>query len=155
MSSADDADDAAAISATNAAFYQAIEGADLDLMGSIWDTADDVRCVHPGAAMVSGRSAVMRSWAVVMAGTPYIQFFITDVGVSLVGDVALVVCNENVLTGVETPDGSPSGFAGGKAVATNVYRRTPAGWRLWAHHSSPVMSASDAPDDDEQEDQHG
>ena len=144
-------DDREAVSATNTAFYQAIEHADLDLMGAIWDTAEDIRCVHPGTLMLNGRSAVMRSWAVVMAGTPYIQFFITDVDVSLVGDVALVVCNENVLTGVETPDGSPSGFAGGKAVATNVFRRTASGWRLWAHHSSPVMAASDSADDTEQE----
>jgi ketosteroid isomerase-like protein len=142
-------DDRAAVSAANTAFYQAIEHGDLDLMGAIWDSDETVRCVHPGTSMLCGRSEVLRSWAVVMAGTPYIQFFITDVDVQVLGDVAMVTCNENVLTGVETPDGSPSGFAGGKAVATNVFRRSPQGWRLWVHHSSPVMAAADDPDDDE------
>ena len=32
------------------------------------------------------------------------------------------------------------GLAGGRAVATNVFRRTPEGWRLWLHHASPVLT---------------
>lgn len=141
--------DVAAVTAANTGFYQAIEHGDIDLMGAIWDDGDsEVRCVHPGTQMICGRSDVLRSWAVVMASTPYIQFFITDVDVRLLCDTAVVTCNENVLTGVDAPDGSPSGFAGGKAVATNVFRRSREGWRLWLHHSSPVMSASDDDEED-------
>jgi ketosteroid isomerase-like protein len=34
-------------------------------------------------------------------------------------------------------------------VATNVFRRTPDGWKLWSHHGSPVLAESDEDDDEE------
>jgi ketosteroid isomerase-like protein len=80
----------------------------------------------------------------IMANTTYIQFVLTDVDVSVHGDVAVVTCDENMLTGM--PDGSEQGPAaavgltGGHLAATNIFRRTPTGWRLWVHHASPVMS---------------
>jgi hypothetical protein len=62
------------------------------------------------------------------------------------GDVAVVSCSENVLTGVEDSTGSPMGFAGGRIVATNTFRRTASGWRMWVHHASPVaVSAEEDP----------
>lgn len=141
--------DIAALSAANTGFYQAIEHGDLDLMGALWCDAplDDVRCVHPGTSLLRGRGEVMRGWAMVMASTSYIQFFITDVVIDVLGDTAVVTCTENILTGVSAPDGSPSAFSGGRAVATNVFRRTGAGWRLWVHHSSPVLDSSAEEDD--------
>ncbi|WP_143672996.1 nuclear transport factor 2 family protein, partial [Streptomyces sp. b94] len=33
--------------------------------------------------------------------------------------------------------------------ATNVFRRTPDGWKLWSHHGSPVLTESDEDDDEE------
>jgi hypothetical protein len=79
-----------------------------------------------------------------MANTPYIQFFLTDVEVSVLRDVASVTCTENVLTADEmTDDGS---FNGAKAVATNVFIRTAGDWRLWIHHASPVLSGGDHED---------
>ncbi len=141
---ADQSRDVAAVTAANAAFYQAIEHADLDLMHALWLDVPGmvVHCVHPGTRAVRGRSEVMRSWAAVMAGVSYIQFFITDVEVQLSGDVALVTCQENVLTVVDSPSGDPTGFAGGLALATNVFHRGGGGWRLWLHHASPVLSVS-------------
>jgi ketosteroid isomerase-like protein len=73
-----------------------------------------------------------------MANATYIQFFLTDVEVSVHGDVASVTCMENVLTADEhTADAS---FIGARAVATNVFVRERDTWRLWIHHASPVMS---------------
>jgi 1,2-phenylacetyl-CoA epoxidase PaaB subunit len=37
-------------------------------------------------------------------------------------------------------------------VATNVFRRSSAGWRLWVHHASPVLAGDDDEDDDEEAD---
>jgi len=126
------------VEAVNAAFYHAFESADLDAMTDLWIDDGETLCVHPGALPVRGTAAINRSWALIMANTPYIQFFLTDVEVSLLGDVASVTCTENVLTADETSaDGS---FNGAKAVATNVMVRTAAGWRLWIHHASPVLS---------------
>jgi uncharacterized protein (TIGR02246 family) len=130
--------DVETVSAVNAAFYAAFEAADLDAMNELWIEDDEALCIHPGALPVRGFAAIGRSWALIMANTPYIQFFLTDVEVSVLGDVASVTCTENVLTADESTD--EGSFAGAKAVATNVFVRTDGGWRLWIHHASPVMS---------------
>ncbi|MEV5497604.1 nuclear transport factor 2 family protein [Nonomuraea fuscirosea] len=139
--------DTAAIETVNQEFYTAIESADLDKMTEIWaeDTTDDqVSCVHPGWTLLTGRSEVLRSWALIMANTTYIQFVLTDVSTTVLGDVAVLTCVENILTAGEEGEAS---FAAGKVVASNVYLRTSQGWRLWMHHGSPVLQG----DDDEEE----
>ncbi len=127
------------VEALNTAFYEAIESADLDTMRDLWLDDPGTACVHPGALPVRGTAAVSRSWALVMAHTPYIQFFLTDVEIALHGGTATVTCTENVLTGDERT--GPDAFGGGRAVATNVFVDTPDGWRLWLHHASPVLDA--------------
>ena len=126
------------VEGVNATFYEAFESADLDTMQDLWLDDPDSLCVHPGALPVRGAGAINRSWALIMANTPYIQFFLTDVEVSVLEGVASVTCTENVLTGDEST--GPDAFGGAKAVATNVFVRTPEGWRLWIHHASPVLS---------------
>ncbi|MFC5822991.1 nuclear transport factor 2 family protein [Nonomuraea insulae] len=139
--------DTAAIETVNQEFYTAIESADLDKMTEIWaedSTDDQVSCVHPGWTLLTGRSEVLRSWALIMANTTYIQFVLTDVSTTVLGDVAVLTCVENILTAGEEGEAS---FAAGKVVASNVYIRTSLGWRLWMHHGSPVLQG----DDDEEE----
>ncbi len=46
--------------------------------------------------------------------------------------MAWVTCDENILGG--------DGAAGGTVSALNLFVRTPAGWRMVAHHASPVAS---------------
>lgn len=138
--------DVDAVVAANTALYDAFETGDIDLMGALWlddSVAEQVTCVHPGWAPVRGRGAVMRSWSMIMANTSYIQFVLTDVDVHVNGDVAVVTCGENILTGMAAPTGTDAtpGFTGGRAVATNVFRRTTDGWRLWVHHASPVLTS--------------
>ncbi len=138
--------DVDAVLAANTALYDAFETGDIDLMGALWLSdrgSEAVTCVHPGWAPVHGRGAVLRSWSMIMANTAYIQFVLTDVKAQVVGDVAVVTCAENMLTEMPaTADDDPlvPGLAGGKAVATNVFRRTEGGWRLWMHHASPVLA---------------
>jgi len=127
--------------AVHAEFYAAFERADFDAMAALWADDDGVVCVHPAAPPIRGRAAVMRSWLALMASAPYIQFFLTDVEVTVTEDIASVTCMENVLSaGSDTPLGV---FAGGTAAATNVFRRTSKGWQLWVHHASPVLSRTD------------
>jgi uncharacterized protein (TIGR02246 family) len=129
--------DVEAVEAANAALYAAFESADVDAMEALWDDGDgaaDVVCVHPGWPMLTGRPQVLRSWSAIMAGTSYIQFFLTDVRVRVEGDTAVVTCTENILTAV-----SESEHTNVAVVATNVFRRRPDGWRLQVHHGSPVL----------------
>jgi ketosteroid isomerase-like protein len=134
-----------AVLAANAEFYAAFEGGDFDAMQEVWALDDGLVCVHPGTEPIRGRREVMRSWMVLMANAPYIQFFLTDVEAEVVGDLASVTCTENVLSAAP---GTPVGvFAGGSATATNVFRNTSEGWRLWIHHASPVLSRPEADDE--------
>jgi ketosteroid isomerase-like protein len=131
MSSITDVD---AVTAANAALYEAFETADVERMAAVWDDLDPASlvCVHPGWPALRGRTSVLRSWSAVMAQTDYVQFVLSDLHVSIEGDTAVVTCTENVLTSVRD-------MRGGAVVATNVFRRRPGGWRLQVHHGSPVL----------------
>lgn len=133
--------DVAAVEEVNAEFYAAFERGDIDAMTRIWLDDPETLCIHPGAEPLRGASSITRSWALIMANVPYIQFFLTDVEVSVLADVASVTCTENVLTADDRA--GPDGFGGARAVATNVFVRTADGWRLWIHHASPVLSGPD------------
>jgi ketosteroid isomerase-like protein len=136
--------EAAAVEQAHQAFYDAVERSDLEALEGLVLTgplAETVSVVHPGWPVLRGRREVMRSYALIMANTEYIQFFLTDVEVAVDGDTALVTCTENILTGGPAEeDGSAGSLVGGLVVATNVFRRTSGGWRLWVHHGSPVMA---------------
>jgi ketosteroid isomerase-like protein len=142
--------DRAALLELNEALYSAFENADLDKMDALWadgGLADSVVCVHPGWPTLRGRDEVMRSWAMIMANTSYIQFVLTEVEVALAGETAVITCVENIITAADDePGADPTAFAGAKGVATNVFRRTDAGWRLWVRHGSPVLSGTDEAD---------
>ncbi|MEU8890286.1 nuclear transport factor 2 family protein [Streptomyces sp. NPDC048442] len=141
--------DAEQVELANTAFYECLERGDFEELSALW-LDDEITCVHPGWPVLSGRGEVLRSYALIMAHTEYIQFFLTDVLVSVMGDTALATCTENILSGGPAEESGELGpLVGQLVVATNVFRRTPDGWRLWAHHGSPVLADSD---DDEDED---
>ncbi|WP_228718213.1 nuclear transport factor 2 family protein [Kitasatospora acidiphila] len=148
--------DREAVLAANQRLYESLENNDLEALEDVWLSAADaddkggVVCVHPGWPVLRGRAQVTRSYLLIMMNTEYIQFFLTDVEVEVQGDVALVTCTENILSGGEAEEEGELGpLVGGKVVATNLFRRTPDGWRLWSHHGSPVLTSGDDDDDDD------
>ncbi|EGE43701.1 DUF4440 domain-containing protein [Streptomyces sp. SID4928] len=144
--------DIAEVEAANTAFYEALERGDHDELSGRWLPGEDltVSCVHPGWPVLTGRGDVLRSYALIMANTEYIQFFLTDVNISMTEDTALVTCTENILSGGPAEEGDALGpLVGQLVVATNVFRRTADGWKLWSHHGSPVLTESDDEDDGE------
>jgi ketosteroid isomerase-like protein len=133
-----EADDVAAVVAVHGAYYAAFEEGDLDAMSALWvdePYADSAWVVHPGMRPIRGRDRVLRSYAAAMASTTYLQFVLTDLAPTVVGELAVVGCVENVLAAES--DGAPLG--GGTIVATNVLRRTAHGWRVAGHHGSGVL----------------
>ncbi|MGP4001828.1 nuclear transport factor 2 family protein [Streptomyces sp. 8N706] len=133
----------------NTALYEAMEQGDFEALSEMW-LEGDISCVHPGWPVLRGHGEVLRSYAVIMANTDYIQFFLTDVEVSVQDDTALVTCTENILSGGPAEeDGALGPLVGQLVVATNVFRRTADGWKLWSHHGSPVLA--DTQDDEDGE----
>ncbi|MGW8380959.1 nuclear transport factor 2 family protein [Streptomyces sp. ODS28] len=148
--------DIEAVEAANTALYEAVEQGDIDTLGGLWldgEGSEDVSVVHPGWPVLTGRGEVLRSYALIMANTDYVQFFLTDVEISVFGDTALVSCTENILSGGPAEeDGSAGPLVGGLVVATNVFRRDHEGsWRLWSHHGSPVLVEREDEDEDDGE----
>ncbi|MHC0431846.1 nuclear transport factor 2 family protein [Streptomyces sp. O3] len=143
-----------AVTEANTAFYEAMERGDYDGLSALWlddgsgpDSWSDVSCVHPGWHVLTGRGEVLRSYAALMAQIDYIQYFLTDLTVRASGDTAVVTCTENILLGGPSEEGDDIGpLVGQQFVATNVFHRTPDGWKMWAHHSSPVLADSDEED---------
>ncbi|MFE7548405.1 nuclear transport factor 2 family protein [Streptomyces gardneri] len=139
----------AAVEAANTAFYEAMETGDFEGVSALWldDGATPITCVHPGWPVLTGRGEVLRSYALIMANTEYIQFFLTDLRISLAGGTAVVTCTENILSGGPAEDGAELGpLVGQLVVATNVFRDTPDGWKIWSHHASPVLTETEDTD---------
>jgi len=53
-----------------AAFYDAFAKRDLDAMMEVWAEEDDIYCVHPGTARVSGYEKVRESWRQIFPASP-------------------------------------------------------------------------------------
>ncbi|WP_436795352.1 nuclear transport factor 2 family protein [Actinospongicola halichondriae] len=121
--------DAVDVHDANAAFYDAFERRDLDAMSDVWEHSDRVACVHPGWAILRGWGSVSASWFALFDGPQRLQFIVTDEHVTVVGDLAWVTCNENLIDG-----GNAQAVA-----ATNVFARADGQWRLVHHHGSPVI----------------
>lgn len=141
--------DSERVALANTALYEAMEQGDHGAMSRLWldDPATEVSCVHPGWPVLRGRGEVLRSYALIMANTDYIQFFLTDVEVSVMADTAMVTCTENILSGAPAEEEGQLGpLVGQLVVATNVFRRTGDGWKVWAHHGSPVLAERDEND---------
>lgn len=127
--------DVEAVLAANEAFYEAWEAGDKAELRSMWLESEDVVSVHPGVEPQTG-AEMLDTFDELVDQIKGTQFFISDVSVSVTGDVARVVCVENCVTTLPLElrlvDYSRLG-------TTNLFRRTPQGWRLWHHHAGPVV----------------
>jgi ketosteroid isomerase-like protein len=118
------------------AFYQAFEARDLDAMMASWAEDEDIVCVHPGGPRLVGYEAVRAGWEQLFAGDAKLSFRLDEIVVIETVGLALQSAIEHVTLGEEP---KPRGAA----IATNVFLRTPSGWRLVVHHASaaPAMAA--------------
>jgi uncharacterized protein (TIGR02246 family) len=113
------------------AFYEALERGDLEGMMAVWSEDEDIVCVHPGGPRLAGQDQVRESWAKIFAGGTGPRVHISQqVAVSGMM-IAVHSVHENF---------SVAGDARAHAavIATNVYLRTAAGWRMIVHHASPA-----------------
>lgn len=120
------------------AFYEALARGDFELMMSVWADEEEIVCVHPGGPRVAGQEQVRDSWRQILSGGAGLGVQIGN-AVVLAGQMVAVHSVEENLT----PPGGTKPH--GPIVATNVYLRTAAGWRMVAHHASPVPAQGPAP----------
>lgn len=135
------------VARANQAFYEAFEARSLDAMASVWEHSDRATCTHPGWPTLRGWGQVAASFGVIFERTPFIQFFLTEQSVEVVGDVAWVVVQENVLQASETHGGrvAESLLGDATAEALNVFVRRGGSWKMVIHHASPVSGIEEPP----------
>jgi len=125
-------DDSLSVERANEVFYEALSHLSHEEMDRVWSHGNEVRCIHPGWDVLIGWSAVREAWRSIFASSPGLAVAATEVEVNVFGDLAWVLCMERILNADE---GSESvSFA----RATNLFARTPEGWKMILHHASPV-----------------
>jgi ketosteroid isomerase-like protein len=119
-----------------AAFYEAFMKHDLEAMMAVWSDDDEVYCVHPRGARITGVAAVRESWRQIFAAAQTVRFNVREQHLMQ----AMMVSVHSVYEQVTTADESRSR---GCVLATNIYMRTERGWRMMAHHASPAPAVED------------
>jgi ketosteroid isomerase-like protein len=125
-------DDEQAVLAANAAFYRAFESLDQARMEAVWLRAPHVTCIHPGWSALVGWGPVMTSWARIFENTLSMRFTVADARVMVAGDLAWIVCTEEIES--EHRDGRMEA----SVQATNVFARHDGRWLLVHHHGSSI-----------------
>lgn len=120
------------------AFYEAFERGDVSAMMEVWADDDEIFCIHPGGPRNVGPEAVRTSWEEIFANPTRLRFQLEQ-QLFFVGPSIAV---QSVFEYLQVNDEKK---LRGPAVATNVYTRTPAGWRMLAHHAAPTPTAVAAP----------
>jgi len=111
------------------AFYEALERADLDAMMAVWAEDEEIVCVHPTGPRLAGHEQVRESWRRIFSGGAGTRFNVAQQVAMQAMMVAVHSVHENApATGAKR---APT-----TVVATNVYLRTSAGWRMIVHHAS-------------------
>ena len=114
-----------------AAFYEALERADLEGMMAVWAEDEEIVCVHPAGPRIAGLAEVRASWARIFSGGGGTRVLITH-RVETSGVMQAVhSLHENFTAAAGEPPPAP-------VVATNVYLRGAGGWRMIVHHASPA-----------------
>lgn len=112
------------------AFYEALNNADIEQLMACWAEEDEIVCVQPGGARLIGAGAIRSAFeAMFNHGAVHAQ----PQHVHRISALASAVHHLDEQVAVQTPDGERMAWV----TATNVFHKTPQGWRLVAHHASP------------------
>jgi ketosteroid isomerase-like protein len=115
------------------AFYEAFSRADLEELMLCWAEDEEICCVHPGAAPLFGFQAVRAAWDAIFRNSAKLRIELRDEHWTNSIAMCTQVAVEWIYVGDES---SPRG----PASVTNVFMRTPSGWRMLAHHASPIQT---------------
>ena len=135
--------DASSPDETEAAFYEALQRGDIDKLMACWADEEDIVCVHPGGARLLGAGAIRAAFDMMFTnGSIQARAEKVHRVESLGASVHSVLERIEVLT----EDGPRHAYV----IATNVYQKTPLGWRMTAHHASPgtpreMLEVNDSP----------
>lgn len=114
-----------------AAFYEALQSADLDKLMGCWADEDDIVCIHPGGPRIVGHGAIRAAFEAIFAHGGAI--LVTPESIRRLDSLASAVHHVLEKIDVLTAQGPANAYV----LATNVYHKTAQGWRMVVHHASP------------------
>ena len=82
-------------------------------------------CLHPGWTALKDRTGIIESWEGILSKPDAPRIACFDEQVFLYGDVALVVCEEEL--------------DGGTLAASNLFVREDNEWRIAYHHAGQIV----------------
>ena len=100
-----------------------------------WAEDEEIVCVHPGGTRLVGYDAVRAGWEQLFAGDERLAFRLDQVVLIETVGLTLQSAVEHITLG---SNGRPRGVA----VCSNVFLRTPSGWRVVMHHASPAPAVA-------------
>lgn len=113
-----------------AAFYDALQTADIEKLMACWADEDEIVCVHPGGPRLIGMGAIRAAFDAMFSNGSIRAW---AEGVRKIESLASSVHNVRERIEVLTEEGPREAYV----IATNVYHKTAQGWRMVAHHASP------------------
>jgi ketosteroid isomerase-like protein len=114
-----------------AAFYEALQLADIEKLMACWADEDEIACIHPGGPRLVGAGSIRAAFEAMFTRGGSIQA--RPEHIRKIDALASAV--HHVLEKVEVL--APGGRTHAFVLATNVYHKTPQGWRMVVHHASP------------------
>lgn len=113
---------------TEAAFYDAVSRSDIESLMALWAEDEEIVCIHPGSSRLVGHATIRASFeAIFERGTVLIRPVQLHVTRHVMTEVHSIIEEVQRTTEI-TPDIH--------ILCTNVYIKTPRGWRITLHHAS-------------------
>ena len=113
---------------TEIALYDAIGRADLEALMALWADDEEIVCIHPDGTRLIGYAAIRASWEEIFS-----RGGVNILPLQLHASQNLMSSVHNLIESVYTTEGTQRDV---HILATNVYVKTPIGWRIVLHHAS-------------------
>ena len=113
---------------TEIAFYDALSRADIEALMGLWAEDEEIICIHPGSQRLVGHATIRASYeAIFERGSVQIQ------PIQLHTSRNMLTAIHNIIEDVQR---TPEMTQDIHILCTNVYIKTPLGWRIVLHHAS-------------------
>lgn len=117
------------------AFYEALERCDIDTMMAVWAEDEEVVCVHPGGPRLVGYATIREAWQRIFDNGRKLQVRLSQQKTVTTPFAVVSTLLEHISSTDDSKLSAP-------VAATNIYVRGALGWRMVAHHASPVPPSS-------------
>jgi ketosteroid isomerase-like protein len=118
-----------------AAFYDAIERADLETVMAVWAEDEEIVCIHPGGPRLTGYAAIRDAWRRIFEGGPRLKVRLSNATSVQTPFTTVHTVIQHISVRDDESKRAP-------VIATNIFVRGTLGWRLVLHHASPAPPES-------------